>query len=56
MITTSEIAVTATIWVLTAAGGFFGSRAALRKKRLKCDISKSRLQQTSGRNDQTTGC
>lgn len=34
MITTSEIAVTATIWVLTAAGGFFGTRAALRKKRL----------------------
>lgn len=53
MITTSEIAVTATIWVLTAAGGFFGSRAALRKKRLKCDISKSRLQQTSGVNDRS---
>lgn len=53
MITTSEIAVTATIWVLTAAGGFFGSRAALRKKRLKCDISKSMLQQTSGVNDRS---
>lgn len=53
MITTSEIAVTATIWILTAAGGFFGSRAALRKKRLKCDISKSRLQQTSGVNDRS---
>lgn len=37
MITTSEVAVTATIWTLTAAGGFFGIRAALRKKKLKCD-------------------
>ncbi|MDA8429691.1 MAG: hypothetical protein M0T70_10595 [Geobacteraceae bacterium] len=33
MLTTSEIAVTATIWVLTAAGGFFGTRAAWRKKK-----------------------
>jgi len=56
MITTSEIAVTATIWVLTAAGGFFGTRAALRKKRLKCEVTKSKRQQTSGRNDQSTGC
>jgi hypothetical protein len=40
MLTTSEIAVTATIWVLTAAGGFFGTRAALRKKKLKCDDKK----------------
>ena len=39
MLTTSEIAVTATIWVLTAAGGFFGTRAALRKKKSKCDES-----------------
>ena len=37
MITTSEVAVTATIWTLTAAGGFFGIRAALRKNKLKCD-------------------
>lgn len=35
MLTTSEIAVTATIWTLTASGGFFGIRAALRKKRSK---------------------
>ena len=37
MITTSEIAVTATIWALTAAGGFFGIRAALRRKKSKYD-------------------
>lgn len=35
MLTTSEIAVTAAIWSLTAAGGFFGIRAALRKKKLQ---------------------
>ncbi|MDD2310557.1 MAG: hypothetical protein PHH91_13330 [Desulfuromonadaceae bacterium] len=35
MITTSETAVTITIWVLTAAGGFFGSRAALRRRKQK---------------------
>jgi hypothetical protein len=34
MITTSEIAVTITIWVLTLAGVFFGGRAAWRRKRL----------------------
>lgn len=56
MVTTSEIAVTATIWVLTAAGGFFGTRAALRKKRLKCEITKSKLQQTRGVNDRSTDC
>jgi hypothetical protein len=37
MITTSEVAVTATIWALTAAGGFFGIKAALRRKKSKCD-------------------
>ena len=41
MITTSEIAVTAVIWVLTATGGFFGMRADLRKKRLKCEVTQS---------------
>jgi len=41
MLTTSEIAVTAAIWVLTAAGGFFGTRVAVRKKRLQCDGTKS---------------
>jgi len=56
MITTSEIAVTATIWVLTTAGGFFGTLAALRKKRLKCEFTKSKLQQTSGINDRATDC
>jgi hypothetical protein len=35
MITTSEAAVTITIWVLTAAGAFFGSRAALRRRKQK---------------------
>lgn len=35
MITTSEITVTITIWVLTAAGTFFGGRAAWRRRRDK---------------------
>lgn len=35
MITTSEIAVTVTIWVLTAAGTFFGTRAACRRRKQK---------------------
>lgn len=35
MITTSEIVVTATIWVLTATGGFFGIRAKVRRNRGK---------------------
>ncbi|WP_281415538.1 hypothetical protein [Pelotalea chapellei] len=35
MITTSEIAVTITIWVLTLAGVFFGSRAAWRRRKKK---------------------
>lgn len=35
MITTSEVAVTITIWVLTAAGAFFGSRAVVRRRREK---------------------
>jgi hypothetical protein len=33
MITTSEIVSTVLIWILTAAGLFFGTRAALRKKK-----------------------
>jgi hypothetical protein len=32
MITTSEIAATVTIWVLTAVGTFFGGRAAWRRR------------------------
>jgi hypothetical protein len=36
MITTSEIAVTITIWVLTSAGAFFGGRAAWRRRKQKC--------------------
>lgn len=40
MLTVSEIAVTATIWVLTATGGFFGIRAALRRRKAKTQISK----------------
>jgi hypothetical protein len=35
MLTTSEIAVTITIWLLTAAGAFFGTRAAWRRRRQK---------------------
>ena len=35
MITTSEYAVTITIWILTLAGAFFGGRAAWRRRRLK---------------------
>jgi len=37
MFTISEIAVTAAIWCLAAVGGFFGIRAAMRKKKLKRD-------------------
>jgi len=33
MITTSEYAVTITIWILTLAGAFFGGRAAWRRRR-----------------------
>ncbi len=33
MITTSEIAVTITIWVLTLAGVFFGGRATWRRRK-----------------------
>jgi hypothetical protein len=35
MVTTSEYAVTITIWVLTLAGGFFSGRAAWRRRRQK---------------------
>ena len=35
MLTTSELAVTATIWVMTAAGVIFGTRALVRKMELK---------------------
>lgn len=35
MITTSEYAVTITIWVLTLSGAFFGGRAAWRRRREK---------------------
>lgn len=35
MITTSERAVTITIWVLTAAGTFFGTRATWRRRAQK---------------------
>ena len=35
MITTSELVVTITIWTLTAAGTFFGSRAAWRRRKQK---------------------
>lgn len=35
MITTSEVAVTVTTWVLTAAGTFFGTRAVWRRRKQK---------------------
>ncbi len=35
LVTSSEIIVTATIWLLAAAGGFFGIRAALRRNKAK---------------------
>ena len=38
MLTTSEIIATATIWVLTSAGVFFGTRAAMRKRKKKSDV------------------
>lgn len=45
MFTSSEIVVTATIWVLTAAGGFFGISAAVRKKKEKIQDSKTDIVQ-----------
>jgi len=42
MITTSETAVTITIWVLALAGAFFGGRAAWRRRRDKCAIGEKR--------------
>ncbi|HEX9023371.1 MAG TPA: hypothetical protein VF799_06000 [Geobacteraceae bacterium] len=38
MITTSEAAVTITIWVLALAGAFFGGRAAWRRRRDKWSV------------------
>jgi|GEM_PF-2678925 len=35
MITTSELVVTITIWVLTAAALFFSARAVWRRRKLK---------------------
>lgn len=35
MLTTTERAVTLTIWVLTLCGGFFAVRAAMRRKKGK---------------------
>ena len=40
MITTSEIAVTITIWVLTASGAFFGTRAIWRRRMQKCALKR----------------
>lgn len=33
MLTTSEVAVSVTVWVLTASGSFFGIRGVLRRKK-----------------------
>ena len=46
MITTSESAVTITIWVLTAAGTFFGTRAAWRRRKQRCAVKKTESQST----------
>jgi hypothetical protein len=35
MITTSELAATITIWILTISGAFFGGRAAWRRRNLR---------------------
>lgn len=43
MLTVSEIAVTATIWSLTAVGGFFGTRAVLRKNKIKKQIADKQI-------------
>ncbi|ACD93953.1 hypothetical protein Glov_0222 [Trichlorobacter lovleyi SZ] len=42
MLTTSEIAATAAIWVLLAIGGFFCIRAAVRKITAKKQTIKNR--------------
>lgn len=39
MITTSEIAVTITIWTLTLSGSFFGGRAAWRRRKQKREVA-----------------
>ena len=39
MITASELVSTVLIWILTAAGVFFSTRAALRRKKAKPDES-----------------
>jgi len=40
MITTSELAATVIIWTLTTVGVFFGTRAALRRKKAKREESR----------------
>lgn len=40
MLTTTEIAVTVTIWVLTTAGAFFSIRAALRRRKAATNSDK----------------
>lgn len=48
MLTSSEIVVTAAIWGLTAAGGFFGTRAALRKRKLKGEGTQHSVSKPAG--------
>jgi len=43
MITTSELAVTITIWVLTAAGTFFGTRASWHRRKQRRAEKKPQL-------------
>ena len=43
MITTSEYAVTITIWVLTLAGLFFGSRATWRRRKARMKDGEARM-------------
>lgn len=43
MLTTSEIAATITIWVLTISGAFFGGRAIWRRKKQKSSIKREQV-------------
>lgn len=52
MITVSEIVVTITIWVLTAAGLFFSLRAGLRRRNRRNSLAiGKRAAEATGHND-----
>ena len=50
MLTTSEAAVTITIWVLTASGTFFGGRAAWRRRRQRNALKNQQVQHPANDN------